>query len=51
MLAGFPLFLFICIIAASFCCLEQIDLSVFPWVHGQGGERAKSLGLIGGSML
>ena len=33
------------------CCFEQIDLSTFPWVHGQGGDRAKSLWESGGSML
>ena len=49
-LAGFSLF-FSYSSQLQVCCLEQIDLSTFPWVRGIGGVRAKSLWESGGSML
>ena len=33
------------------CCPEQIDLSAFPWVRGQGEDRAIVSGMSRGSML
>ena len=40
-----------CLLVLQVCCLEQIDLSAFPWVHGQGGDWAKVSGTSGGLML